>query len=177
MQSIPYDINYEQINIGSIFDEIDRICRESILVRSIRLIIFRYDLKRMVKSTLKMNNVLIQNLYELDFSKLKEIEALNISMLKTLDGMPERCNNCPDIKCRRVFFNNFYKPLLASTQETLKAITKSYHFDAGLFFANDEELKENNEALEELADVWDYESTVEDEEFIFKHNVEMHGIK
>ncbi|HUX56661.1 MAG TPA: hypothetical protein VMV77_06785 [Bacteroidales bacterium] len=121
---------------------------------------------------IKLNKVIVQNIYDYDFQELKKFEKNNNETLQTLQEQAKICRTCDYDRCKEVFFNNFYNPLTNSIEETLKAINNSYHFDASQIFKSEEEYKENNKTLEVFTDLWNYESTEEDEESVFKHNVE-----
>ncbi|MDO9339465.1 MAG: hypothetical protein Q7T72_02945 [Bacteroidales bacterium] len=119
-----------------------------------------------------MDKGIVQNIYDYDFQELKKFEKNNNETLQTLQEQAKICRTCDYDRCKEVFFNNFYNPLTNSIEITLNAINNSYHFDASQIFESEEDYKENNNALKVFADLWDYEPTEEDEEFVFKHNVE-----
>jgi hypothetical protein len=171
MSTISYNI--DSFYNDSFFREIEEICNKPYrFYREIELFFKTIEAKRIVKKTEKLNLSLISSLYEFDFARVMEIERRIKEILESLSSIANACSQCEYTRCKERYSDIYIIPLIVSFENLLKSIQNSYHLNADNIFKTDDEYKENNEALKAFADIWDDEPTIEEEEFVFKHNVE-----
>jgi len=168
------DIYLNQISIGSIFDELDKICKVYDLTLDIRLFLYKLKLKRTVKRLRRKNQKIINNLYRSDFNTIQDFEEVCIEVLQSLEKQAQKCRACDFKKCKTIFFNVIYNPLVTVFKNSLDKINLTYHYDANKIFASDEEYNENNETLKVFSDLWSDETmSKEDKESVFNNNVKL----
>ncbi|MDO9341558.1 MAG: hypothetical protein Q7T72_13675 [Bacteroidales bacterium] len=171
MNFISYDIDY--FYYESFLKEIEEICNKPYhFYREVELRFKAIKAKRMLIKIEKLNLYFIESIYEIDFNTVLETEKRAKQILELSTTIIKGCSQCPYTKCKEVFSDVYFIPLMISFEKLLKSIQNSYHLNADDIFKTDEEYKENNEALKAFADLWDNEPTIEEKEHVFRHNVE-----
>jgi hypothetical protein len=170
--------NINRINDGSVFNSIEKYCKDTYLSSEIHLFFINIRLKRLVRRLSKYNKLIIRDLYKADFNQIKELETISKQLLQTLDNEAKSCINCTRSEyCKKIFRHTLYDPLTTSFNQMLKAIDGSYYFHANDIFKNEEEYKQHCAALKTFADLWDDEITDEDKELAFNFNKELTLVK
>jgi hypothetical protein len=172
MSTLSFDIDY--FYNESFLKEIEEICNKPYhLYREVELRFKAIKAKRMLKKTEKVNLYFIESLYKYDFATVLETEKRAKYILELSTSIVNGCSQCQYKKCKEIFSDIYFIPLMVSFEKLLKSIQSSYHLNADDIFKTDEDYKENNEALKVFTDIWDYEIPEEDKELIFKHNAEV----
>jgi hypothetical protein len=175
MNTISYDIDFYYNDF--LLKEIEEICNKPYrLYREVEMFIISFKAKRQVKKILKFNKQIIESVYKMDFAKVLEIEKRATTILESLSQAEEMCRNCTHSKCKEKYLGSYFVPLKDSFTILHTTMNNSYHLDANSIFKSEEDYRQNNEALKAFADLWDDESTLEEEEFVFKHNVEKNAV-
>lgn len=169
------NINYDIINNNDIFSEFEAICKDSysnIYVR-IRLFFLKRKSRRMVKKIVRFQDNFIKNIYQYDFSSIKQFQEKTHETYMVLDSKMDLCKSCDYYHiCGDIIRNEFYSPLKNSLGKTLSTIEQSFHINGNEF--TDKEYIDHNKSLELFSDIWDYDTSEEDERLVFEHNVGHH---
>lgn len=173
MNTISIELNdYRLITNDSIYKEFKEICETSPLFRYIKLVHFRIKVKRLVRRIVRTNNQVSRNLYSYNYDTIKNFIGQAGSIVVSLNAQADKCRDCSSEKCRAFMTLKLYAPVTASFTSVINQINQAFSFEADQFFT-EEELVLNNQELGKFRDIWDFESSEEEERLVFDYNVKL----
>jgi hypothetical protein len=163
---------YSLITDGSYYKEFKEICETSPLVRYIKLVFFQHKVKRLVRRIVRINNHVSKNLYSFSYDTIKSFVGQAGSIVNSLNSQADKCSDCDSEKCRAFMTYKLYVPVTNSFNSVINQINDAFNLEADQFFS-DEDLGINNAELVKFKDVWDFDSSEEEERLVFEYNVKL----